>query len=379
MHTVPRVTILLRRLVQYRVPLLNRLRKECASHGIELRVVYGQASESDAMRNDAGSLPWADEVHSRWYSIGNTELLWQPCPREPRDCDLLIMTQEIKILSNYPFLLGRLFGGRKVAYWGHGRSLQSKNPSGLRERWKTFLLTRVDWWFAYTGHTRDILVEHGFPEAKITCLYNAIDNEQFCRDLNAVPDTMLAALRREIGLAPEAPLGLYCGSLYGDKRIDLMVDAAERTHAAIPSFRLVIIGDGPARPELESRIRDREWAKWVGVLTGVDKAAWFRLAKVIVSPGAVGLHVLDAFAAGVPLFTTENALHGPEIEYLENGKNGFVLPDNPADFSAGIIALLNDPERYRAICEAGQVAAGRYTIANMTANFVEGIRKCLGR
>jgi L-malate glycosyltransferase len=378
MRTGPRVTILLRRLIQYRVPLLNRLRKECAAHGIELRVVYGQASESDAKRKDSASLPWADEVHSRWFKVGNTELLWQPCPPEASDCDLLIMTQEIKILSNYPFLLGRLLGGRKVAFWGHGHSLQSKNPSGLRERWKMFLMTRVDWWFAYTGHTRDILLQHGFPDEQITCLYNAIDNEEFSRDLNAVPDSLLASLRSGIDLAVDAPLGLYCGSLYEDKRIELMVAAAERIHAAIPSFRLVVVGDGPARPELEARIAAHDWARWVGVLSGVEKAAWFRLAKAIVSPGAVGLHVLDAFASGVPLFTTTNALHGPEIEYLENGKNGFVLPDNVDDYSAAIIALLNDPARYRTICEAGRVAAGRYTIANMTDNFVNGIRKCLG-
>jgi hypothetical protein len=169
----PRVTILQRRLIQYRVSLFDRLRKECEAAGIELRLVYGQASASDAKRNDSATLPWADEVKSTWFNVGPTEILWQPCPQPARDCDLVVLTQESKILSNYPFLVQREAGRRRadrrrVAYWGHGRNLQSGAPDGLRERWKALLVNRVDWWFAYTGNTRDILLSAGYPRARIT-------------------------------------------------------------------------------------------------------------------------------------------------------------------------------------------------------------------
>lgn len=377
MRKGPRVTILLRRLVQYRVPLLNRLRDACGAEGIDLRVVYGQASARDATRGDSAALPWGDQVNSHWLSAGDVDLLWQPCPAEPRDCDLLIMTQEIKILSNYPFLLRRLFGGRKLAYWGHGRSLQSRNPRGLRERWKNFLLSRVDWWFAYTEQTRDFLLSKDFPSSRITCLYNAIDNEAFARDLDAVTDSLMQQCRSSIGLADGAPLGLYCGSLYEDKRVDLMVEAATRIRARLPDFQLVVIGDGPTRPELQRLIGEHRWAHWLGVRGGIEKAAWFRLASFIISPGAVGLHVLDAFAAGVPLFTTRDALHGPEIDYLEHERNGFILNTDMDEYAQSVVALLNDPVRYRRIREAGFDAASRYTITNMTENFVTGIRHCL--
>lgn len=172
MESTRRVTILQRRLVRYRVGMFERLRAECEAVGIDLRVVYGQASPNDAKRNDDGHLEWGDEVSSRWFSVRGLEFLWQSCPMEARRCDLLILTQESKILSNYPFLLTRrlAFGWRglaplrgrghgtqrrpmrrQLAYWGHGRNLQSTNPEGLRERWKLLLLTKVDWWFAYNS------------------------------------------------------------------------------------------------------------------------------------------------------------------------------------------------------------------------------------
>lgn len=378
----PRVTILQRRLVQYRVGLFERLREECDKVGIELRVVYGQPSPADATRNDSAHLSWADEVRSRWFTVRGTELLWQPCPRRARHADLVVLTQEIKILSNYPFQLRRMAGRnrpgrRRVAYWGHGRNLQSAAPDGLRERWKRLFTKQVDWWFAYTGETRDFLEGQGYPADRITVLDNAIDNEAFLADLAAASDATLDELRRSIDLAPGAPLGIYCGALYTDKRVDLLADVAHRIHDEEPSFRLVVIGDGPARAELEAQLADCPWAQLVGARTGIDKAAWFRLATVQISPGAVGLHVLDSFASGVPLFTTHNARHGPEIDYLDDGANGFVVADAPDVMAKAILDLLADGERRAAVVAAARRAADRYTLANMTANFVAGIQACL--
>lgn len=398
MESTRRVTILQRRLVRYRVGMFERLRAECEAVGIDLRVVYGQASPNDAKRNDDGHLEWGDEVSSRWFSLRGLEFLWQSCPMEARRCDLLILTQESKILSNYPFLFTRrlAFGWRGLAplrgrghgrqrrpmrrqlgYWGHGRNLQSTNPDGLRERWKLLLLTKVDWWFAYNREGKRMLTDLGYPASRTTSLENAIDNEAFAADLAAITDEQLDELRAEIDLAAEAPLGLYCGALYADKRIDLLVDIATRLHDADRSFRLVVVGDGPVRADLEELLANKSWARCVGTQYGLDKAAWFRLATVQISPGAVGLHILDSFASGVPLFTTDNARHGPEIDYIDHGRNGFILEDDPDVQANAILDLLNDPPRRRAVTEAGLVDAEHYTVDNMVTNFVNGIVECL--
>lgn len=381
-----RVTILQRRLVQYRVGMFERLRHACAEEGIELRVVYGQASPEDAKRRDAGRLEWGDEVRSRWRQVGDVELLWQPCPREARDTDLIVLTQESRILSNYPILARRGLSiltrpngkRRQVAYWGHGRNLQSFRPDGLREKWKQLLLTRVDWWFAYNNHTRDLLTQQGFPAARISSLENAIDNDAFVADLAAVPDELLDQCRRQVDLAQGAHLGLYCGALYGDKRVDQLVEVADHLHRADPEFRLVVVGDGPTRPELERLAQGKPWIHTVGAQFGVDKAAWFRLASVQISPGTVGLHILDSFASGVPMFTVASAQHGPEIDYLDHGRNGVMLADDdPALLAEAVLDVLDRPDRLQAMAEAGRADADHYTVDNMVANFVAGITACL--
>ncbi len=378
MSARPRVTVLQHRLLHYRVALFELLRAECDRRGIELRLVHGQPSPRELHKKDTGSIAWADQVTNRWITVFGRDLLWQPFPRDLRGSDLVVIMQENRILSNYVFLLKHLFARSRVAYWGHGRDFQSDAPAGLRERWKSFWLPRVDWWFAYTNITRNILLEHGFPAARITCIYNAIDNERFIDELSAVTDASLAALSDELGLAAGAPLGLYCGSLYPDKRLDLLVQAAQRIHAAIPAFRLVVIGDGPSRPALEAQLAGQAWARCVGVKKGPEKAAFFRRATAYLNPGMVGLHVLDAFCAGLPMFTTANARHSPEIEYLEHGRNGFIVADEPAAYADAVIAMLRDPARCAFVAAAARATARNYTLQNMVSNFARGIEECLG-
>ena len=374
-----RVAILQRRLVQYRLALFEQLRAECARRGVDLHLVYGEASATDSKRNDGGSLPWADEVDARWFSVRGVDLVWQRYPSDLADVDLVVMTQENKILSNYLRLLLRAIGrGGKTAYWGHGRNLQSVNPSGPSERWKRLLVNRIDWWFAYTQGTVDYLTAGGFPRERITRLDNAIDDVHFRADLDSVEQSTLDELRASIDLADGAPLALHCGSLYAEKKLDDLIAICDHIHDSIPTFRLVIVGDGPDRIHIESVLAPRPWACCVGTQLGVDKAAWFRLASVQLNPGLVGLHVLDSFVAGVPLVTTRDALHGPEIEYLDDGVNGLFVSSEPKRFAADVIELLSDPDRLRAMVDAGRKSAQHYTLANMVTNFADGICHCLG-
>lgn len=375
-----RVVITQHRLLHYRQAFFERLRAACAERGIELRLVHGQPSAAEALKKDVGSLPWADVMHNRFLRVRGVDVIWQPYPAALRDADLVVLIQENRILSNYPWLLRwGVRPGQQVAYWGHGRNLQSAAPDGLRERWKRWFVNRVDWWFAYTESTRRILESDGFPGDRIAVLDNAIDNDQFLADLAAVTPDRRTACRDRLDAGEGAPVGLYCGSLYPDKRLDLLLASAEQVHAVHPGFRLVVVGDGPSRSVVTDAAATRPWIQWVGVQRGADKAAWFRAADLYLSPGAVGLHVLDAFCAGLPMITTEGARHGPEVAYLQSGRNGFIVPDDVAAYSGAVLDLLGDPALMSRIREAAAQDARRYTLANMVARFVQGIEGSLAK
>jgi glycosyltransferase involved in cell wall biosynthesis len=156
-----------------------------------------------------------------------------------------------------------------------------------------------------------------------------------------------------------------------------MIAAADRVHAELPDFRLIVIGDGPSVGEIHSAAKSRSWIKYLGALRGLEKAACFRIADVVFNPGAVGLHVLDAFCSGLPLATTLEAKHGPEISYLKDGYNGIISPDNVEIYGQRVSRLLRDRAAHDRLCTAAKDAAGQYTLENMVKRFADGIERCL--
>lgn len=371
-----RVCIVQHRLLHYRVELFERLREACAARGMALELVHGGPTPSEASRRDTGRLAWATEVRNRVWTVAGKDLLWQPLADAVRGCDLLVLMQENRLLSNYPWLFGPRPASMRLAFWGHGRNFQSRAANGLREGWKRYCLNRVDWWFAYTAVTAEALSEAGFPAERVTVLNNAIDNSQFARDLAAVTDATVARLRRSVGAADGEVLGLYCGSLYADKRLDMLVNAGRLVHARRPGFRLVVLGDGPSRDVLQA-VSGEGWLHWLGATHGADKAAWFRAAQLYLSPGAVGLHVLDSFVAGTPMVTTADALHGPEIAYLEHPVNGLITEGDASSYAEAVLELADHPSTVAALRAAGMRAATHYSLDAMVERFAAGLSACL--
>jgi glycosyltransferase involved in cell wall biosynthesis len=53
----------------------------------------------------------------------------------------------------------------------------------------------------------------------------------------------------------------------------------------------------------------------------------FKMADVFSIPGHIGLGVNEAFYWGLPV-VTEDGKQPPEINYIVNGRNGFIVPEN---------------------------------------------------
>ncbi|MEF8728835.1 MAG: glycosyltransferase family 4 protein [Accumulibacter sp.] len=358
--------------------MFEAMRRIADENGIELRLICGQPSKSAASRKDEGFLEWVNKVKNLYIPIEERkDLCWQPTPAGLPKPDLVIVMQENRILSNYSWLLKRALGGPKVAYWGHGRDLQSSNPDSLRNRFKRSLVSYTDWYFGYTELSRDILMMDGYPDEQITVVNNAIDTVQFRQDLDAVTTVMQIALHTKLKLPKDVIVGLYCGSLYPDKKLGFLVDACKAVHHQDPRFHLVVIGEGPSLGTLQELTADQDWIRLVGQQRDIEKAAYFSSAIMLLNPGGVGLHVLDAFTSGVPLVTTGNALHGPEIAYLENGKNGVITSDSSFEYAAAVQKIIGDSRYRQALASAAREASLLYSVENMASRFVEGMLACL--
>lgn len=369
-----RVLIIEKRMTHYRVPLYEKLRALLAERGIELLVGYGPAHASEVSRNDAGALTWATDVPTR-YLLGGRICL-QSFGAAARTCDLLVVTQENKLVSNllHQFLPTRY----QVALWGHGANLQG-NPRSLAERWKRLVSRRADWWFAYTDHTLPLLEQTGFDMHKVTVVGNSIDTSalaQWCAQSQA--DGQLQ-LRSQFGVAPQAFVGLYLGSFYPEKRLDLLFDAALEIRRHIPAFELLMAGSGPEQHLVDAFSQQNPWCRPVGQVRGKQKSDALIASDVILNPGAVGLGILDAFVAGRPMVTTYSSRHGPEIAYLTQGTNGEMTEQTVPAYVEAVCRLHDDRARYQRMSQKALHSAQTCSIDAMAERFAAGIQQALQR
>ena len=124
------------RLTHYRVAFFEALRRLLAARGVNLILVYGQPDPREIGKLDEGMIDWAVHVKNYYWRVNNKFLAWQPFPAELKNADLIVVTQENRILSNYFHLLRRVVVRSRVAFWGHGANLQGQNRKGLKERFK---------------------------------------------------------------------------------------------------------------------------------------------------------------------------------------------------------------------------------------------------
>lgn len=366
------VCIVQRRLTHYRAPLFEALRGLLAERNIRLELLVGQGTPAEEKKQDAGELSWAKPIPTHYLAGGR--LCWQPLGSHLSDANLVIVTQENKLIRNHLLLLApRRF---KLAFWGHGANLQSDNPQGVRERFKRWTTNRVDWWFAYTQMSADLVAAAGFSGSRITVLNNAVDTSEMRRQRQSVTPEETQALRESLGFGT-GPVGVFVGSLYADKRLDFLFAAAEAIRREIPDFHLLIVGEGPERDKVQAWCAAHPWARWVGARFGREKMVYVSVAQVMLNPGLVGLGILDAFVCGVPMLTTDCGIHSPEIAYLENGINGVMTADELNAYVWASVNLLRDAQALDALRAGCDASAQAYTVENMACRFADGVANAL--
>jgi glycosyltransferase involved in cell wall biosynthesis len=369
------VTIIQRLLPHYRIDFFDGLRTELLGRGINLRLIYGSPNRAESKKNDIVDLGWATKIHNRELRAGLTALYWQPALPYIRNSRLVIVEQANKNVLNYWLMISRGWKQRKIAFWGHGRNLQT-NPSHPVNRLKRLYIQSCDWWFAYTHSVKDYLIGEGYPADRITVVQNAIDTRSLQEAYAQDHSEQLNALRNALGL-DSANVGIYCGALYKQKRIPFLIEACDEVRRDIPDFHLLIIGDGPDNRLVRSMAETRPWVHYVGPKFGNDRVPYFKLAKILLIPGLVGLAVLDAFALQTPLITTQYPYHSPEIEYLEDHVNGLITEDDPGSYAHGVVRALSDPSLLSVLVKGCKIAAGHYSLEQMIRNYADGITACL--
>lgn len=371
-----KVLILQKVLPEYRVPFFNLLRQNLAQHGVQLDLIYGNGSKEEQLKKDKVDINWAIKKENIIFNIGGKEIYWQPVLKEIKGYDLIIAEQANKLIINYLLNIKRSFSKQKFAYWGHGTNLQD-NHASISNIYKKFFIKRCDWWFAYTASVKKFLVEQSFDDNKVTVVQNAIDTSSLRKQYESVNESELDTVKESLGIHSDK-VAIYCGGMYPEKRLPFLIEACDQLKFKIPNFHMIFIGAGKDENIVQNAADTRSWMHYVGPKRGKEKALYFKLSQVFLMPGLVGLAVLDSFCTDTPMITTAYPYHSPEIEYIENDKNGLITEDTLSDYIESVYrVLLNKDDLLSNLIKGCREASTKYTIDEMAENFSNGVLKAL--
>jgi glycosyltransferase involved in cell wall biosynthesis len=259
-----------------------------------------------------------------------------------------------------------------------GENFQA-DRSPFSEWCKERTLNWVDWWFAYTEGTARYLRQHSVPPQKITAVQNSVDTRKIQLCVKKLGLHAKAALRASLGIGPSASVGIFVGMLHKVKSIPFLIQAGEKIRQTIPEFQLIVVGGGPDEEEIKGNAARLPWVHFVGPQFGDRKSQLLAISDVFLLPGRAGLAVLDGFAAGLPLIATRLSIHGPEMEYFEEGRNGVMTEPDPEAYARAVARLLSNPKELQLLREGATNSAAEYSIEKMVENFKRGIVQCLAQ
>jgi N-acetyl-alpha-D-glucosaminyl L-malate synthase BshA len=216
----------------------------------------------------------------------------------------------------------------------HGSDLTILSGSLFIRPVLKWVLNRTDRIIAVSNYMKTLLVDMEVPEEKIRVIYNGVD--------------------------PQAPAEdgegrvIYIGALVHQKGVDILLNSFKKIKETHPDLKLVIVGDGPERENLEGLAEKLGLTiiEFTGYLEDLDQV--FTSKSILVLPSrkeGFGIAVLEAMARGVPVVASKT---GGVLEIVEDGRNGlFFSKEHPESLADAVIKLLDDSKLRARIVKGG--------------------------
>lgn len=212
----------------------------------------------------------------------------------------------------------------------HGFDVSTSDEDFARSRSGRLFLSRRQQLWQRASHfvcvskaIHEIALRAGYPEQKLIVRYIGIDCDKFAA---------AAAADREDNLI------LFVARLVEKKGCEYLIRAAAQLRDRHREARLVIIGDGPLRSELEQLVLSlRVPAEFLGVQGPDAVRGWMQRARVLCNPSVtagngdtegLGMVFAEAQATGLPVVSTQ---HGGIPEVVRDGETGLLARERSVE------------------------------------------------
>lgn len=226
---------------------------------------------------------------------------------------------------------------------------------------------------------RNILVKLGV-DSPIHVVPNGVDLLPFL-------NVEAPASRAEFNFATEDVILIYTGRLGPEKNLPFLLRSFAGAAQAFGNLRLLIVGDGPERDNLEDRVRHmrlESLVRFTGMVPYKELPRYLAMADAFVTASVTEVHplsVVEAMAAGLPVLGIESPGVGDTVC---DGQTGFITPEEDlASFTAKMVRLVTAHDERRWMGEQARQASLEYTIERtvqmMLERYQAAVQGSLGR
>lgn len=204
---------------------------------------------------------------------------------------------------------------------------------------------------APTEKAKHFLEKYGVTKP-IEVIPTGIDTSLFSKN-NFLPEDTLA-LKTSLGLCEDTPVILSVGRVAKEKSIDVILRALPKLFEKIPQARMVIVGDGPEKTNLENLAKQLDIAHkvlFIGAKPWSEIGKYYQIGTVFCSASVSetqGLTFAEAMAGGIPVVAKKDE----SIQnIIENNKTGLLF-ETQEDLIEKLYLLLCTPTLQKRLSEA---------------------------
>lgn len=175
--------------------------------------------------------------------------------------------------------------------------------------------------------------------------------------------------RSEFGFSTDHVIFIYLGRLASEKNLSLLLRAFYGIAMTYDHVRLLIVGDGPDRDNLESLVKHMDMSHKVFFTGMVDYQSvpyYLASSDVFVTPSRTetfGMSTVEAMATGLPVI----GIDAPgTTDLIEEGVSGLIANDDLAVLAAKLGLLATNPDLRKKLGQGAFQASKKYDIQNTT-------------
>jgi len=241
----------------------------------------------------------------------------------------------------------------------HGMDILTAARDSRKKKLMNKILEQASGVMANSEFTKKELIKLAVPESKIIVVYPCATKKE-----GIVPEKILE-IKNRLGLADKKII-LTVGRLVRRKGQDKVIEAIPKVLERVPQAIYVMIGDGPEKENLKSKIEKLKLENEVLLLGEVSeekKRAFYQLCDLfIMTPWQIGADVegfgtvyLEANQFGKPVVAGRS---GGVAEAVVDGVTGLIVdPENINQISEAVIKLLTDEVLAKKMGEQGRERA----------------------